>query len=128
MSILTYEDLQTWAEDLRGRWDEVESWDLDEFWNVVRTGNRRVPYTTQAFVQRWLALARQDPEQIRQLPPEVRSMIRDRELRLKGAQARLQSRRALEMWSGRSGVGVLTYRWTTGRTIIADIHRGLDSA
>ncbi|MCH7583325.1 MAG: hypothetical protein IIC72_11930 [Acidobacteria bacterium] len=123
-----HEDLQAWVDTLQNRWKAVESWDLDEFWNVVRTGNPRVPHPTQAFVHRWITLALRDPEQIELLPPEVRNLIRDRELRLKGAQARLQSHRALEMWTGRSGVGVLTYRWPTARTIIADIHQGLVNA
>ena len=44
---------------------------------------------------------------------------------MKGNLARLQNRRALERWSGRSGVYQLSYRWNEGRTLMRDIADGL---
>ena len=48
----------------------------------------------------------------------------DRERRTKGALARLHSDRALERWNGPTGMGKLSYRWETVRTILKDIRQG----
>ena len=52
---------------------------------------------------------------------KARSMISDRERALKGAQARLSNRRALELWNGDAGTAPLSYRWSNVRTLVADV-------
>ena len=53
-------------------------------------------------------------------------LITAREQRLKGPLARLHNPRALERWSGESGVGRLTYRWGNAQRILVDILNGLE--
>jgi hypothetical protein len=122
------DQLGAWVEELRQDWDRVGRWDLVEFWSLARAANPRIPHSAQMFAERWSREAVNDPERLASLPQDIRLLIADRELRLKRGKARLQSHRALEMWSGHAGVGRLTYRWPTARIFIADIHRGLGHA
>lgn len=55
----------------------------------------------------------------------ARKVVRDRERRQKGALARLGNPKRLSAWSGAAGAGALTFRWTTVRDIVLDIHAGL---
>ena len=57
--------------------------------------------------------------------PATRTLIANRERQIKGQLARLHNPRALERWTGRSGVYHLTYRWGQGRTVLQDIAAGL---
>ena len=47
--------------------------------------------------------------------------MRDREIQLKRARARLTNPRRLELWGGESGTGRLTYRWGPAKRILKDI-------
>jgi hypothetical protein len=117
-----------WVEELNQDWTEVSGWDLSEFWSIARTANPRLSRSAQVFADRWISEIQRDPERVAGLPHDIRTMIADRERRLKRGKARLHSHRALEMWSGHSGLGRLNYRWPTARTFIADVHRGLSIA
>lgn len=120
--------IAAWVEELRLSWDRVGRWDLDEFWSIARTANPRIPRAAQMFAGHWITETQRSPERVASVPHDIRALITERERRLKKGKARLQSHRALEMWSGHSGVGRLTYRWPTALTFIADIHRGLGDA
>jgi hypothetical protein len=94
-------------------------WDTDAFWRVIRRANPGVHLRTQDFLQTWFATAaRVDSAQDR----AARALIRDREIRLKRNLARLANQRALEMWSGASGLVPLTYRWGSVSQVAADIY------
>jgi len=54
----------------------------------------------------------------------ARMLIRARERQTKAGLARLHNSRALERWSGASGLGRLTFRWDDARTIVTDIMKG----
>jgi hypothetical protein len=54
-------------------------------------------------------------------------LIRDREVQLKRALARLTSRRALELWNGAAGADQLDYRWGTAQQMIEDILAPLET-
>ncbi len=56
----------------------------------------------------------------------AKEMIRKREARVKGQRARVHGGRRLERWTGSGTVRTLDFRWTTARTIIADIVNGLE--
>lgn len=122
------EDLDEWAGYLRSHWGRVGGWDISEFWRVVLEANPRIPHLTRVFVRHWIGATLDKPEHAASLPNELRSLITNRERRLKGARARLSNHRALEMWSGASGTSVMTYRWATARTMITDITQGLANA
>lgn len=121
-------ELETWVEKLSARWPVYEQWDRTGFWAVVLEGNSRVYTSTRNFVNTWIDLVQQDRFAIPDLPAQARSLISNRERQLKGGKARLHNRRALEMWSTAAGVGLLTYRWPTARSVVSDIHDGLNRA
>jgi hypothetical protein len=117
-------ELAAWAEHFAQIEREVASWQLERMWTILAAAQRRIPYPTRSFVERWVELlllwggdvARQ---------PEARQLIRDRELRLKGPRARLHHRRYLELWGGSSGIAPLDYRWPSTVRILEDVFAGL---
>jgi len=86
--------------------------------------NPRLPPGAVRFSDAWLALAIAAPRSVRD-HEGARVLIRERERRLKTTLARLQNPRALERWSGESGVGRLTFRWGNAQRIVLDILDGL---
>ncbi|MCH8559681.1 DUF6361 family protein [Nesterenkonia sp. DZ6] len=54
--------------------------------------------------------------------PEVRQLISNRERRMKGKRARLYNPAALDQWSGASGTGRLTFRWSVVRQHLEDLY------
>jgi hypothetical protein len=48
-----------------------------------------------------------------------------RERALKRGKARLENRRALELWGGAAGTAQIDYRWYGVQTIVSDILLGL---
>ena len=55
----------------------------------------------------------------------ARTLVRDREVQLKRARARLANPRRLELWGGESGTGRMAYRWGAAKRILRDIFDGL---
>jgi hypothetical protein len=117
--------LKSWWVDLDARLGGLGHWDRDAFWKLVR-GENQIPLRTERFVNRWLdeLLLAQGLPNLSQHPP-AREIVRRREIWLKRGRSRFQSRQHLEMWSGRSGLGQLNYRWPYARRITNDILRGL---
>lgn len=136
--------LRTTADDYRDRYrawlDEVAdarhllaAWDRQDFWDLVRSRNPRISPRTQTFVNQWTdhlldgtaasALTDVAPTDA-VLTTGPRRLIAQRELALKGRQARLANRKLLGQWGGGGGGG-LDYRWGTVKTIVTDIHQGL---
>jgi hypothetical protein len=113
-----------WTEAVRPQLPAFRAWDRGEFWALVRGLNPSLRHATYRFADSWMAYALEDPATAADRR-EVRSLIGDREWRLKGGLARLRSRRALERWNGESGTGQLTFRWNEGRRVAADIIDGL---
>ena len=114
-----------WAEQrVEPRLDELREWDRGELWRLVAELLRGRLANTRDFCERWMAAALADPEGAID-STVVQSLIASRERQMKGQLARLHNPRALERWSGRSGVYQLTYRWGQGRTALQDIATGL---
>ncbi len=86
--------------------------------------NSRIPRPTKTFIDIWfdLALNTDEPQQLLD-NHQAENFIRDRERFLKRGQARLFNQRALELWGGAAGTMRLDYRWSTVRTILADIRK-----
>ncbi|MDP9469638.1 MAG: DUF6361 family protein [Chloroflexota bacterium] len=115
--------LDRWADEIVGEQAELQAWDRPAFWHRVRFLNPRVAPGAIRFSDDWIARGIAAPASIRD-DPLVRLLIRERERRLKGSLARLHNPRALEKWSGGSGVGRLTYRWGSAQRILLDILNG----
>jgi hypothetical protein len=56
----------------------------------------------------------------------ARELVRQREIRLKGARSRFNNPGALQQWSGRAGIARLAYRWSAARGFLDDLYLALD--
>lgn len=115
--------LVEWAERVNGLAGELARWRHSDFWALVRGSNPRVPLLTQNFVERWIELATRDPEGIGE-NGQLRRLVSARERLLKGSQSRLTNDLLLHEWSGGSGVGRLTFRWSQVKVLLGDITDG----
>ena len=118
-----------WSETIQRRGGALTRWNLDEFWSLVRNENRRIPISTQRFVESWIEKVRASskPEKLAG-DQNARRLIREREASLKRSRARLQNQRYLELWQGASGAFQQDFRWGVTQRILRDIlqalHRG----
>lgn len=118
-------DLARWSDELKGDEKALHTWDRPAMWARLRTLNQRIPAGAQQFAEHWIEAATSAPHAVIG-HPTIRQVIATRERRLKGSLARLHNARALERWSGRSGVGRLSYRWNpVGRRFLIDVLDGL---
>ena len=118
--------LEGWAADVEalgpGAWD----WKPDGVWRVVISGGRWLGRPTRNFVEGWVEhLQRDGPRAVVVENSTARTLVIDREVRLKRARARMTNPRRLEVWGGDSGTGRMAYRWGAARRILTDIFDGL---
>ena len=119
-------ELERWAADVRALESALKDWKLDGVWRVVRDQGRKLGYPTQAFVERWVEGLKADgPEAIVAEDSTARTLVRDREVRLKRARARFTNPRRLELWGGESGTWRMSYRWGPAKKILKDVFDGL---
>lgn len=115
-----------WKNNIKMSIDEIEMWDLNEFWSICRSSGN-IPVTTVNFVNRWIDFITSE-KHFSEMPDskKVRGLIYNRELNIKGKRARLQNPRYLQMWGGSSNVNKLDYRWPTVKTHIRDIKEAIN--
>ncbi|MGB8983042.1 MAG: DUF6361 family protein [Anaerolineales bacterium] len=118
--------LKEWIDLASSRLRELADWDKPRFWDIVLQVNPRVPRFTRVFVEQWLDLIL-DSTRLHRLAEEkpARDLIRARERFLKRGQARLENRRALDLWQGEAGTQQLSFRWGVTQRHLQDIHAGL---
>jgi hypothetical protein len=121
-------ELNDWLETTRIPGQGASDWDTDDFWNLINEHNPRLRLPTRLFIGEWITIAAERPEAIAHGDPDVRRLIVTREQRMKGSQARLMSRRALERWKGEAGTRRIDYRWPVTQQMISDIEEGLERA
>ena len=123
-----YKDrLKEWATTLETREAQFAAWDRNRFWDILlKQARARIACPTRLFIEQWLSLALK-PGSARSIHSntKARDLIHARERTLKHALARLDNRRALELWNGAAGTGQLDFRWAQAGTIIEDILTGL---
>ncbi|KKM12615.1 hypothetical protein SY88_02610 [Clostridiales bacterium PH28_bin88] len=121
--------LQDWALRLAERVDVLSEWDRRRFWEIVFSSGARIPIPTRRFIDAWLDLVLIGDvgrnARSASLNDDARQLIHERERSLKHGQARLDNRRALEIWNGAAGTAQLNYRWRVAQTILLDILAGL---
>lgn len=119
------DELDEWAARLPTAID-IQAWHFDELVARIEV-DRGSPIhpSTRRFVTEWLGVLRAGAPTTLAENDRARHLIRTREKRNKGAQARLGNPRRLATWGGGSGAGALVFRWPTVRTILIDIHDGL---
>ncbi len=118
--------LQEWSLVIAEREEALVQWDRQRFWQIVGSGGNRIPIPTRGFVDAWLDLVLEGsgPKQAASViltNERAQQLIFDRERSIKRDRARLDNRRALELWSGAAGTAQLSYRWPVAQTIISDI-------
>ncbi len=114
----------TWRTLLQTREAELEEWDRSAFWELVLGTRARVPSPARQFISEWLRIALASAGNVADAEP-ARQLIRERELRLKGKQARLFNQDALDRWNGYAGVRQLEFRWSNAVRILEAIRAGL---
>lgn len=119
--------LEDWTSFILNRWEELNEWHgkLNDFWDLPAFFLANIPAYTKFFVENWFRIIFGGGIHSLSSNKEAEELIRDREFRLKRSRARLENKRALEMWGGASGDYRLDYRWFRVSIIIADILSGL---
>jgi hypothetical protein len=103
---------------------EIRDWPLDRFWELTMDYGHTITPATRRFVEQWRQITRDRGLMIGD-DPAVREMIRRREMALKKSRSRFNNRRALDQWSGYSGLSLMTYRWRNAAVFLKDLHAGL---
>lgn len=127
--IAHYEErLEEWSAWIQDRWRELQEWyvKIGEFWNTRGLFAANIPDHTKKFVEAWYGIIFNDGVNSLAGNKRAELLIREREFRLKRSRARLENRRALEMWRGAAGAAQVDYRWRVVSTIITDILSGLE--
>lgn len=117
-----------WTGLIASRSSVLVAWKRTRFWELVRAANPRISSPTYDFINTWwdLALAR-DAASLRD-SSSARSLIGERERRLKKNLARIGNTRAQELWNGDSGSAQLEFRWIISQRLLGDIFEGLEAA
>lgn len=119
--------LEEWRLEMEELSGELDRWaqpsEQARFWALVESTGARV-VRTRRFVENWVDIALGDRASVKD-DPSAQRLIRDREVGLKRGLARLENPHALEGWSEASGIGPITYRWSTVQTFMNDIAAGL---
>lgn len=116
------ESLQAWLDKLP--LSRLRTWSTREFWNLLSSSSHGISLHTKRFVEQWHHFVITAPASLLDDSAAL-TLVKRREERLKGPRSRFRNRRALEQWSGYSGVGKFQYRWPNVRTLLQDLHDGL---
>ena len=123
--VQSYEQrLAGWSTMIEARHDALRAWDRRRFWDILLSAGARPTPLTRAFIDTWIAHTLGNPRGMA-ANASVQRLIRDRERALKGGQARLDNRRALENWGGAAGSAQLSFRWPVAQRMVEDILSGL---
>lgn len=111
-------ELADWREELE--LSELREWHLDDLWDRIRDGGTRVSPPTRTFVKDWREVALETQGKVAD-SERARSLVRTREMRLKGSRSRFRNRTALDGFTGAVGAFRLGFRWTSAKSHLADI-------
>ncbi len=118
--------LARWADDLPSLVD-LTTWNLDALLaRVELTRGSPINLHSRRFVRGWRDLVLDIGTDALVDSDAARTFMTRRERQHKGAQARLGNRPRLASWGGSSGAGALVFRWPQVRSILLDIHDGLE--
>ncbi len=112
-----------WKESLDLK--KVQEWSLDHLWELTMGVDHTIGHLTRTFVSEWVAMVCAGKANLLD-NPEARTLIRNREIFLKGARSRFTNGQALDQWGGASGQYRLSYRWPNARWLLEDLYQGLE--
>jgi hypothetical protein len=101
--------------------EQCRGWKLEAFWPKVLGRGHGITPLTREFVAEWVAIAGRGSFEAVTAGP-AQQLVQRREMRLKGAQSRFRSLKALQRWGGAAGVSLNTYRWGTARQFLVDLY------
>jgi len=116
-----------WAQLLSERSRVLAEWNRERFWQMIHAVNPRITNPTYDFINTWWDHALAGDAARLCDSPAVRSLIRERERRLKKNLARVDNPRAQELWTGDSGTAQLEFRWLISQRLLEDIFDGLEA-
>ena len=111
--------------------DNLRSWDLGAFWDLIDSRPNRISARSRSFVNELARMIRTGAvvDAAENVTSPLRALIAARERSVKHGQSRLgANRKLLGAWSGSSAAGALTFRWEQVKRIVTDIHDGLACA
>ena len=114
--------LEQWHDEIEG--SDLNGWNLDRLWALVAAQGRPVSPITRSFVIQWARLIQERDGGAFADDSHARRLIRERELRQKGGQARLRNDRLMRQWGGASGSGRLNFRWPVVARLLNGIGQG----
>lgn len=122
--------IEEYRQDL-GAWGEEEaqedSFDTQALWSLMAQQGGHLVEPQRRFVEAWTTrLTRIGPHAVAD-DKELKNLVANRELKLKGNRARLVNEGRLLDWSGGVGLGRMEFRWSRVRQLIIDLHEGLAS-
>lgn len=117
-----------WAKLMADRSSTLKAWKRNRFWELARVGNSRISRPTYDFSNTWCDYVLDAGAAKLRDSPTVRTLIRDREHKLKKNLARIGNPRARELWNGDSGSAQLEYRWLISQRLLGDIFKGLEAS
>jgi hypothetical protein len=106
---------------MNGRGQQISSWDLPDFWEIVRSTGARATPPTMRFIEDWVELVRTNSPHGVSTNGRCEELVRCQEIKVKGVHARLTNRSMLEAWGGDSGSQQLSYRWSITRGYAEEI-------
>jgi hypothetical protein len=114
--------LQAWVDNLD--LVDVRLWSIPRLWELTVGFGHTITPATRRFVEHWVRIVGSHSGDLGD-DPSARDLVRRREMSLKRGRSRFTNRRALDQWGGSSGLGRMTYRWTTASTFLDDLHAAL---
>lgn len=104
---------------------EGAAFEPKRLWELVARRSRSIPHLQRVFIEGWSRrLAELAPDRVAD-DRWLRTLIAEREWRLKGVRARLRNQNRLLDWVPGVGVGRMDFRWPRVRRFLIDLHRGL---
>ncbi|HWO10867.1 MAG TPA: DUF6361 family protein [Polyangiaceae bacterium] len=116
-------ELAVWARDAEAL--AVARSELDDLWRFCAR-HANVSPRTRAFIEAWRGLLAAEGYLSGASSERAARLVEERERMLKGSRSRFANPRALELWGGKSGTALLTYRWGTVKQLLGDLYRGLE--
>jgi hypothetical protein len=116
-----------WGQSLSERSHVLTEWKRERFWELIRAANPRISSPTYEFINTWWDLALAGGTARLRDSARARSLICERERRLKKNLARIGNPRAQELWNGDSGSAQLEFRWIISQRLLGDIFEGLEA-
>ena len=122
------EKLAQWAAAIEAERDKYRDWRLDRFWEIVEKKTSGNSSQARVFMSIWVDMVKKNITNLSLISelPEIRKLVFDRELALKGKKARVASMQSRKQWAGDtgSGMGRYEYRWSIARNFINELTTG----